>query len=245
MNERVRQFVTLGVTWLGILLPFPSAVSSFRPGGAADTYGLDPLLTPAPYAFIIWTPIYIGLLGLAVYQALPAHRDHPHLRQVRPWLMASAVLNTIWLWAVAEGNIWLPVLTIFALLAAALAMRGALGIGVRYTGVLRWLSYAVSLYAGWLTLAAIVNTSSALLLSGWNDAPVFWAVLMLIVGTAIGLAARTTWRDPVYGGVFVWTLLAIALGQWGYPLVVVVALLLAGVMTLTLVPNLLKVWASA
>ena len=129
-------------------------------------------------------------------------------------------------------------LIIFALLAAALALRRAFGIGVEHTGVMFWLGVAVSIYAGWLTLATIVNTSSALLLSGWESGATFWAVVMLLVGTAIGLAVRAGWRDPVYGGVFVWTLLAIAAAQWGNPLVVIVAALLALGVAASLIPAL-------
>ena len=238
MSEKVKQIVVLVVTWLGVIAPFPAAIANFRPGGAADTFGLEPLVTPAPWAFLIWAPIYLGLLALAVYQALPAQEQDPRMRALRPWLAASGVLNALWLSAVATDALWTPVLIIFALLAAALALRRAFGVGVEHTGLVRWLGVGMSIYAGWLTLATIVNTSSALLLSGWEGGATFWAVVMLVVGTAIGLAVRAGWRDPVYGGVFVWTLIAIAAAQWGNPLVVIVAALLALVVAASLIPGL-------
>ena len=240
MSERIKQILVLVVTWVGIIVPFSTAVQNFTPGGSADLYGLEPLLTPAPYAFLIWIPIYLGLLALAVYQALPDQEENPRLQALRPWLALTAVLNAIWLYSVADGRLWLPVLTIFALLATAIAMRRALGVGVEHGGVLRWLGYAVSLYAGWLTLATIVNTSSALLLSGWTSGATFWAIVMLLVGTIIGLTVRVNWRDPVYGGVFVWTFLAIAIGQWAHPLIIIVSLLLMLVFAMTLLPALLR-----
>ena len=236
----MKQIFVLVVTWAGIIVPFSVAVRAFTPGGAADTYGLEPLLTPAPYAFLIWVPIYLGLLALAVYQALPDQEENPRLQALRPWLALTAVLNAIWLYSVADAHLWLPVLTIFALLATAIAMRRALGVGVEHEGVLRWLGYSVSLYAGWLTLATIVNTSSTLLLAGWTSGATFWTMVMLLVGTAIGLTVRVNWRDPVYGSVFVWTFLAIAIGQWGHPLVIIVALLLMLVFVATLLPPLLR-----
>ena len=238
MSEKVKQIFVLVVTWLGIIVPLPAAIASFRPGGAADTFGLEPLVTPAPWAFVIWLPIYLGLLALAVYQALPAQEQDPRMMALRPWLAATGVLNALWLGAVADELLWSPVLIIFALLASALALRRAFGIGVEHDGLVRWLVVAVSIYAGWLTLATIVNTSSALLLSGWEGGATFWAVVMLLVGTAIGLAVRAGWRDPVYGSVFVWTLVAIAAAQWGNPWVVVVAALLALVVAASLIPAL-------
>ena len=240
MSERIKQILVLVVTWAGIIVPFSVAVGNFTPGGAADTYGLEPLVTPSPYAFLIWAPIYLGLLALAVYQALPDQENDERLQKIRPWLALTAVLNAVWLYAVADGRLWLPVLTIFALLATALALRYALGIGVKHEGVMRWLGYSVSIYAGWLTLATIVNTSSALLLSGWTSWAPFWAIVMLLVGTIIGLTVRVNWRDPVYGGVFVWTFLAIAIGQWGHPLVIIVSLLLMLGFAATLLPPLLR-----
>ena len=239
-NEKIKSIVVLIITWVGIIVPFATAVSNFTPGGAADSYGLNPLLTPAPYAFLIWAPIYLGLLALAVYQALPSQADDARLKELRPWLALTAVLNAIWLFSVAAGGVWLPVITIFALLTTALALRYAFGVGVKHQGVMRWLGYSVSLYAGWLTLATIVEVSSALLLSGWTSGATFWAIVMLLVGTVIGLTVRVNWRDPVYGGVFVWTFLAIAIGQWGHPLVIIVALLLLLVFAATLLPPILR-----
>ena len=238
VNERVKQIGTLVLTWLGIVLPFFSAVRSFSPGGAADSFGLEPLVTPAPYAFIIWAPIYLGLLALAVYQALPEQENDPQMTALRPWLALTGVLNTFWLTAVARGYVWLPVLIIFAMLAAALSMR--LALGAKQEGAVRWLGLAVSIYAGWLTLASIVNTSSAFLLSGWNEGQTFWALVMLLVGAGVGLAVRNGLRDPVYGAVFAWTFLAIAVEAWGNVLVVILAFLLALFFLATSLPPLLR-----
>ena len=239
VNERVKQIGTLVLTWLGIILPFFSAVRSFSPGGAAADFGLEPLVTPAPYAFIIWAPIYLGLLALAVYQALPEQENDPQMTALRPWLALTGVLNAFWLTAVARGHVWLPVVIIFAMLAAAFGMRIALG--SKQEGAVRWLGLAVSIYAGWLTLATIVNTSSAFLMSGWSEGATFWALVMLLVGAGVGLAVRNGLRDPVYGAVFAWTFLAIAVEAWGDSiLVVILAFLLALLFLMTSLPPLLR-----
>lgn len=240
LNEKTKQIGALVLTWLGIVLPFFSAVRSFSPGGAAERYGLEPLVLPAPWAFIIWAPIYLGLLALAVYQALPEQEEDPQMKALRPWLALTGVLNASWLLSVARGHVWLPVVIIFAMLATALAMRYALGIGVRHEGAVRWLGLAVSLYAGWLTVATVVNTSSAFLVSGWDEGATFWALVMLLVSAAVGLAVRSGWRDPVYGGVFAWSFLAISAEAWGNVLVVIVAFLLFLLFVLTLLPAILR-----
>ena len=123
--------------------------------------------------------------------------------------------------------------------AAAFGMRIALG--SKQEGAVRWLGFAVSIYAGWLTLATIVNTSSAFLMSGWSSGQTFWALVMLLVGAGVGLAVRNGLRDPVYGAVFAWTFLAIAVEAWGDSiLVVILAFLLALFFLATSLPPLLR-----
>ena len=42
------------------------------------------LVVPSDYAFAIWGPIFLLCLAYAAYQALPANRANPLLRQRRP-----------------------------------------------------------------------------------------------------------------------------------------------------------------
>ena len=241
MNNRIKQIFTLVMTFLGILAPLPWAFSSFRPGGAAG-FELEALITPAPYAFIIWLPIYLGLLGLAIYQARPEQLDAPRAVALRPWLALTAVLNAMWLADASEHKLWLTVLAIFPMLIAALFLRHSLGIGASYKGIMRPLVASTSLLAGWLSVASVVNTSTALVNSGWTGSATFWAVVILIVAAAIGLVVQRGWRDAVFGGVFLWALLAIAVEQWvnGNGLIVVVCMLLAVAFAVSLIPRRLR-----
>ena len=63
---------------------------------------------------------------------------------------------------------------------------------------------------------------------------------MLLVGAGIGLTVRNGLRDPVYGAVFAWTFLAIAVEAWGNILVVILAFLLALFFVATSLPPLLR-----
>ena len=60
-------------------------------GVVAKDYG-TPLLA-ADWAFLIWAPIYVGFLGYALYQLLPAQRGREIHRRTGWWLAASAVFN--------------------------------------------------------------------------------------------------------------------------------------------------------
>ncbi len=96
------------------------------------------------------------------------------------------------------------------------------------------------LYVGWLTVANVVTAAyvlERLNWSGWGVGDVAWTVIMLVVASAIGLFARFAWRDPIYGGVFVWAFVGVAVKE-GQPFVVVVAAsLLAFMFLLSFVPG--------
>lgn len=238
MDNRLKQIFTLVTTFLGILLPLPWALSGFQPWGV-EAFELESLITPAPYAFVIWLPIYLGLLGLAVYQMRSDQLDNPRAVALRPWLALTAVLNAMWLSNAFNQDLWLTVLAGFAMLVAALFLRHSLGIGETYSGVLRPLAASTSLLIGWLTVASTVALATALLNSGWTGGMTFWAVLILIVLGLVGLVMQRGWRDAAYGAVFLWAFIAIAVEQWvgGHALVVVVCMILAVVFALSLIPR--------
>lgn len=73
------------------------------------------LIAPAGPAFSIWTPIYLGLLAYAVWQALPANASRDRVRRTG-WLAAvSMLLNAAWLLVTQQGWIWVSVVVILML----------------------------------------------------------------------------------------------------------------------------------
>ncbi len=243
MSERVKQVGTLVVTFASILLP---AFGAFTPGDTntgevSGRFFRDVYIIPADYAFAIWGPIYLGFLAFAVFQALPAQRDNPRLAATRLWLAGTALLNAAW-GAVFNNLLFgLSALVIVVMLVVALVMHRTMQIGqVKVYGVERFVRLPFSLYAGWLTVATILNVGGVLAVNGWDGFGIsypMWGVVMLLVGAALGLATRFRWRDPVYGGVFVWAYVGIVIARIDTPLVAVTAGVLAFVFMLSLVPG--------
>ncbi len=250
MNEKAKQILTLVATFFGVLAPSLTSLtpSSSSTGEISGRYFRDVFIVPADYAFVIWAPIYLGLLAFAVYQALPAQRHNPRIAKTRLWLIVSALLNTAWITAFDNLFFALSLVIIVGMLITALVMHRTLEIGrTQVYGLERWLRIPFSLYAGWLTVATIVNAAGVLVVRDWGGLPYFypvWGVATLLVAAFIGLYTRFYWRDPVYGGVFVWALLAVAL-KTDQPLVIVVtSSVLALLFLLSLFPgafNVLKV----
>jgi benzodiazapine receptor len=79
------------VNWLANALP----LNGKDTGQLSDQY---PILTvPAGYAFAIWSLIYLGLLGFALYQSLPSQRDNPRIARITPLFLISCLANVGWL----------------------------------------------------------------------------------------------------------------------------------------------------
>ena len=196
---------------------------------------LNILIQPADYAFSIWSAIYLGLLGLALAQALPEGSRNPRYQQARLPLILNMVVNFGWFVAtqrewggVSAGLLWAQFLTAVWLYYALEIPK------TKVYGLERLLRVSISLYVGWLTVANVVTTAYVLERlgwSGWGVGDVTWTVVIMVVASAVGLSARFAWRDPVYGGVFVWAFVGVALRE-GQPLVVAIT---AGLLTLVFV----------
>lgn len=240
MSERVKQMITLVVTFAGVLGP---SLGSFSPGSSttgqiSGQFFRDVFIIPADYAFAIWAPIYLGFLAFAVFQALPAQRLNPRFMRVRLWLAASALLNAAWIAAFNNLLFGLSLVIIVGMLVTALVMHRLLEIGkTKVYGLERVLRLPFSLYAGWLTAATILNTAGVLAVNDWDALGVaypVWGVIMLVVATLIGLLTRFRWNDPVYGAVFVWAFVGIVVARADMPIVAITAGALAVVFTLSL-----------
>ncbi|MDN3310385.1 tryptophan-rich sensory protein [Microbacterium oryzae] len=163
-------------------------------GGALDADAS--YLAPARPAFSIWTPIYVGLVLYAIWQALPGQRARSRQRAIGWWIAASEVLNGCWLLAAQFLNLPATVAVIFALAAVlAVTFRAAVrapGDGVA-SAVL--IDGVTGLHLGWVTLATVANTAAWLTQTApadWADAAAVFGIAVLAVVALIGVALG--WR---------------------------------------------------
>lgn len=154
-------------------------------------------LAPASAAFRIWSVIYLGLLAYSVWQLLPAQRRSERHRALRPWAVASMLLNAAWIWVVQLGWLALSLVVIVVLLAV---LGWILRLLVR-TGSAGWAESLITdgtfgLYLGWVTIATVANTSAVLGAAGFDGFGLPIAVVasvVLAVAALIGVA--TAWRS--------------------------------------------------
>lgn len=175
----------------------------------------DVLITPANYAFAIWGLIYLGLISLAVYQALPKQRENATLRRMGYLLVLSSLAQIVWVFAFQYRLFALSLLAMLGVLLPLIGIYLRLGIALR--GVSwqdRWFVLRpVSIYLGWISVATIVNVALVLYGWGWRGDTLGgqgWTVIMVIIAALLAATVNIRRYDASYPLVIVWALIAIA-----------------------------------
>jgi hypothetical protein len=235
-TEKIRQILVLLATVGVIIVNYLAATGSINQTTVAAISDKYPtLITPAGYAFSIWGLIYLGMILFSLYQMLPSQTTNPHFLRTRTIYIASSVANCAWIYFWIHERIWLATVVIFILLAALafinLHLRGAGSI------METWLARVpLSIYFGWVTVAAIINAAVALVFSGIDASPGaanVWACVLIVAATVLGVLVRLKLSIAAYALTVAWALTAIAVRQSGKTLIVslcafgVIALLIA------------------
>ncbi|TXH69999.1 MAG: hypothetical protein E6Q83_07800 [Thiothrix sp.] len=179
------------------------------------------LLTPAGYAFVIWTLIYLLLIGFLWYQ-WKAHREGQNGDSLEPagiWFALSNLFNGLWIVAWLNDFIGVAMLLMIGLLVSLfqLVMRLRLEVWDAPVRIIMFVWWPICIYIGWITLAAPVNLA-AWLKSVFDTPPFFsgefWAIISLACLTTVYIV-WTQWRNMREASlVAVWGLVAIAVQQW-------------------------------
>ena len=186
-------------------------------GSWMDTFiepSLPKLLSPAPITFAIWGPIFALMAAFYVYQArdlLPGREDveMPYVTQVGVYFFLSSVLTSLWYVAWARRMIWASIAAMILYLASLLAAYFRLGINTVPRGRRERLLVTAgwSMYAGWVTVAALVNTTTGLVYYGFDGLPfteLQWTLGASVAAVVVYLVFLFKRRDYVFAGVGAW-----------------------------------------
>ena len=147
-------------------------------------------IAPAGTAFSIWSVIYLGLAAYAIWQLTPTARRSPRQKAVRPWALASAVLNALWIWTVQLGWLAVSVLVIVVLLAVIIRLMFLLS-APRTGGLVEKVvtDGTFGLYLGWVSVAFLANTYAWLADAGIDIfTRIQLGVVGIVVAAGIGIA---------------------------------------------------------
>lgn len=219
-TDRLRAILVLVAVVATIVFNWLAAagyINNVTPDGVSDRY--PTALTPAGYAFSIWSLIYVGLIGFSLYQLHPANLRR--FRGVRTYFILSCLLNCAWIYFWHHDQIAICFGVIFALFCTLVLILIKLpGCG---TATDTWLMQApLGLYCGWVASASAISLMILLAYMNTPGGSVLASVLILLAaGSAV--LVRVALRNFFYSLAVAWAVTAIAVKQSGNTPIVVSA----------------------
>jgi benzodiazapine receptor len=169
---------------------------------------IDVLITPAGYAFSIWTLIYI-LIGIWIIRQYPRERrELPVYTNTSIIFMLSGLLNCTWILTWHYEYFITSLAVMFAYLISLIILYRRMKNS--NPGFFDIAPFSINL--GWISVATIVNVAYVLKEYGWDGFGLsgeIWTAIMLVVGTGLAIIFKFKESDYLYPFVFVWAYIAI------------------------------------
>ncbi|MDQ3287271.1 MAG: hypothetical protein M3Q42_03235 [Pseudomonadota bacterium] len=192
----------------------------FGPNNATISEQYPTLLVAAGYAFAIWGLIFLWDIAFALWQL---RERSPAVARVRPAAAAGFALTAAWLPIFSMQVFWLALLVIWAALACMAYCALALSRDRASSPQQRWWAWApLSLHAGWLSLAAFLNTAQVIVAYGLlsTERMLGWSMVLFAALAALLLVLNGRMRGNLgYALAAVWGLAAVFVkqSQWSLP----------------------------
>jgi benzodiazapine receptor len=171
---------------------------------------IEVLITPAGYAFSIWSFIYI-LIGIWIIRQYPkGRRNLPVYTNTSIAFIVSGLLNCTWIltWHYEFFIVSLAVMVAYLISLVILYKQ----MKTSNPGFFDIAPFSINL--GWVSVATIVNTAYVLKDNGWNGfgySDEIWTVVMLVIGAVLAIVFKFKESDYLYPLVFVWAFIAIGI----------------------------------
>ncbi|MBC7123514.1 MAG: tryptophan-rich sensory protein [Pseudothermotoga sp.] len=165
----------------------------------SDSY--PTLITPAPFAFSIWSVIYV-LLVSSILIAIVKSEDNYYgkvIDEISGLFWLSCIFNAVWIVLFSFDLIGLSTLAIFGLLLTNIIILQRIG---RLQTQRRFLfPVTFGLYSGWLFIATVANIALWLVSIEWNGfgvSPEIWGVLILVVAVLLTWLVLAKIKNAVF-----------------------------------------------
>ncbi|MBC7899645.1 MAG: tryptophan-rich sensory protein [Saprospiraceae bacterium] len=196
-------------------------VGGVTPEAVSNRY--PTLITPAGYAFAIWSLIYLGMAAFSIYQLIPANIFR--FRSIRSLYITSCALNCAWIFFWHGDQIAICLAIITALLVTLLLIASKLRVN-ESVGETWAAKVPFGIYAGWVTAATLVNFAVLLVylnVQMSRGMATILAVALILFAALMGVLIRIKLANYVYPLAIAWALTAIAVKQSGQTSIVVAA----------------------
>lgn len=175
------------------------------------------VLTPATYAFSIWSLIYLLLVAFVVYQARDIFKSKSANKlpeQVGPWFVIASICNGLWTYVFVSEMIGLSVLLLLLLTVSLFIILARLDIATANPPLktIAFVWWPLMIYAGWVTVASVVNIASWLEYLQFSVTPLFAHVVLVALGAIlITLLIMRNLRELLLA--CIWGIIAIGVEQ--------------------------------
>lgn len=214
---------------------------AFGPTNGAISDRYPTLIVAAGYAFAIWGVIFLLDLAFGLWQTSGRRRRGSALAQVRAPAALGFALTAAWMPVFSQQH-FLPALAVIwtALAATLLAALRLSRDPSAEPGQTLWAWLPLSLHAGWLSLAAFLNTAQVIVAYRWlsTERMLPWSLVLFALAAALLLGMNRAMRGNLaYAAAALWALAAVYVKQAestlaGAQTAAWVALLLAAVLAL-------------
>jgi len=206
--------ISVVVTYLGMVIVNSLAnalpINGVTTGQVSDSY--PNLFAPIGLTFSIWGVIYALLAAYTLYQLGLFEKNKSEKRdnlfkKIGVYFSITSVINILWIFAwhydlMPLSLILMAALLIFLIKIADILNKEKLTIREKIFMLLPF-----TVYFAWITVATIANVTVLLVSLNWNGfnlSEQLWTVLVLFIGTIIGIWRMFKDKNIFYGLVFVW-----------------------------------------
>lgn len=218
--ERLRSLLVLVAVIGTIAFNFAASagwVNGVTTGEISDKY--PTVVTPAGYAFSIWSLIYLGLIGFAILQALPKNLNK--FTEIRSTLILNCALNCAWIFFWHSDQVVICFILIALMLGTLIYIVAKLRDLKGSAAEIVFTKGTFGIYLGWVLAATFANLAImfASLRNDLSNSIPFGAALLLLAAAG-GVAVRVKLLNFVAPLAVAWALTAIAVKQSGKTLIV-------------------------
>ncbi len=185
-------------------------INGVNTGVVSDSY--PNLFAPSGITFSIWGLIYL-LLGMytlyqfGLFQKDKGKKNNTYFKLINPYFILSSVANTAWIFAWHYFQIGLTVILMSVILFSLIKIADVINRSTFRPKETLFIRAPFSIYFGWITVATIANITAFLVGLGWDGFGIpqqSWMIIILFVGTLIGIVRTLKDKNIMYGMVFVW-----------------------------------------
>jgi len=180
------------------------------------------LFTPADITFSIWGLIYFLLFIFCIYHLItafkypPSHPANEDTHKLGSMFILCNLATAAWLYCWTHAWLGISLVLILLQLLILISINTHLRIYDRDAGTASKLftQLPLSIWFGWITVAAIANTDIYLLAIGWQGLHLTqerWTAILVAFTVLAGLYVVLGRRNIFYGLVIIWTLCGIIL----------------------------------